>query len=304
LLEGPGGYETTRRAPLARVADFFAGRSTLQGIVARRILGRPAPTDPRLHRQLLSITESRIRPDGSVDGSLLATARAIEDLVALGETGPSLGRMLDWVAAQAGRPGAFGEGCTAARHPHRLCEHFLGGFFAAAAPTQRAAPATLPNGKVWRVESQARFAASCAALRATLRAGRTSDSATERHLDGFDYLLETWAAWDEHLAPELAFSALSALAFAPERWRKTTEALISIVAARQLPDGTWSKVDFFHGLEGLVSVPSAAVAPLLDRAVPGLESRQREDGSFGSVAPDERALIGLLVLGRGSFAAS
>ena len=282
-------------SPLDRLGRFFERRSTVPGWVARRRLDAAAPDDQLLHRQLVSVIEGRARPDGSIGGAAVPTIDAVTNLLHLGEIG-SVGPHLDWILGLANRPGAFGLGCTAARHPHRLCEHFLGGFFSPAPPTERAAPVAVPNGKVFRTESHARFAVSCLALAALVRGGRVQEPPVERHLDSFGYLLEEWDRWDEHLPPDLAFSALGALGPAPERWRPVTLGLVQVVGQHQLKDGTWPRVDFFHALAGLVAVPDAATLPLLARALPGLLNRQRDDGSFGSVAADERALIGLEVL--------
>jgi hypothetical protein len=281
--------------PLDRLRRFFERRSTVSGWVARRRLDAAAPDDELLHRQLVSVIEGRARPDGSFGGAAVPTIHAVTDLVLLGETG-SVAPHLDWILGLANQPGAFGLGCTAARHPHRLCEHFLGGFFSPAPPTERAAPVSVPNGKVFRTESHARFAISCLALAVLVRAGRVHEPPVERHLDSFGYLLEEWDRWGEHLPPDLAFSALGALGPAPERWRPVTLGLVQVVGKHQLKDGTWPRVDFFHALDGLVAVPDAATHPILDKTLPGLLTRQRDDGSFGSVAADERALIGLEVL--------
>jgi hypothetical protein len=281
--------------PIDRLHRFFERRSSVSGWVARRRLDAVAPDDELLHRQLVSVIEGRARPDGSIGGAAVPTIHAVTDLLQLGER-ESAGPYLDWLLGLANRPGAFGLGCTAARHPHRLCEHFLSGFFSPAPPTERAAPLTVPNGKAFRAESHARFAISCLALAVLVRAGRVHEPPVERHLDSFGYLLEEWDRWADHLPPDLAFSALGALGPAPERWRPITLALVQVVAKHQLKDGTWPRVDFFHALDGLVAVPADAVVPVLARTVPALLTRQRDDGSFGSVAADQRARIGLDVL--------
>ena len=84
---------------------------------------------------------------------------------------PAIVRPLAWLLDLQDRPGSFHDGCDRARHARQLCQHYLAGFFAPAPPAQRLAPVTLPTGKVFRVESAARFAISCLALRAVLRAG-------------------------------------------------------------------------------------------------------------------------------------
>jgi len=265
--------------------------------VARRSFGRAFVSDAVLREQLIGSVAATVRPDGKAS-DFSATALAVLDLVDLEAPAARIQPPLDWLMAQANRPGAFGEGCTAARHAHRVCEHFVGGFFSPAPPSQRAAPVSMPNGKVYRVESQARFAASCLALTGALRAGRTHEPAVQRHLDSFTNLQLEWQSWGEFLVPDLAFNAIAALSAAPERWRPTLEGLVRLAGNQQLPDGTWPKADFFNALDGLCRVDHPLVGPILVRALPGLLQRQRDDGSFGNVAADERALIGLRVLER------
>lgn len=226
----------------------------------------------------------------------MPTIWALKELVELEAPEWVVARPLGWVLSLQGKPGAFSDGCTAARHARRVCEHFLNGFFAPAPPTQRVAPMTIPNGKVYRAESQIRFALSCLALEASVTAGRVHDVGIGRHLDSFEHLLGEWALWSDQLAPDLGLAALGALSAAPDRWSTTVDRLVSVVAMNQLPDGTWPRADFFNALEALAKVRRAAVEPVLGRAVPALLQRQRDDGSFGSVAQDERALIALRVL--------
>lgn len=280
---------------LDRLAGFFGRRNTRQAWVARTLTGSTFGSDASLREQLVrSAAASLVSP--AVAGSPVRTVAVVEELIDLGADHVALAPGLDRLLQLTGGPGAFGEGCTAARHAHRVCEHFLGGFFAVAAPTLRAAPAALPNGRVYRVESQARFALSCWMLEVVLRGGRVADPAVQRHLDSFQHLVAEWEAWTDFLVPDLAFSALGALAAAPERWQPTLESVVRIVANHQLPDGTWPRVDFFNALAGLARVGHPLTPAILERALPGLLQRQRDDGSFGNVAPDDRALIGLRIL--------
>ena len=265
--------------------------------MARRSFGRAFASDAVLREQLIGSVAATIRADGSA-ADFPATALAVLDLIDLDAPSSRIQSSLDWLIAQANRPGAFGEGCTAARHAHRVCEHAVGGFFSPAPPSQRAAPASMPNGKVYRVESQARFAASCLALTAVLRAGRAHEPAVQRHLDSFSNLQLEWETWGDFLVPDLAFNAIAALAVAPERWQPTLEAMVRLAGNQQLHDGTWPRVDFFNALDGLCRANHPLVGPILEQALPGLLQRQRDDGSFGNVAADERALVGLRVLER------
>jgi hypothetical protein len=224
------------------------------------------------------------------------TAVTAIELDHLGDRSRERERLAGWLLSRQRVPGAFPEGCTAARHQHRGCEHFLEGFFSPAPPTHRVAPITVPNGREYRSESQARFVASCLALEAVVRAGRAGEPLVERHLASFGSLVDEWAAWGDYLVPDLAFAAIAALASAGPAGAATLEPLVALVVERQQADGTWPQVDLFNALDGLSRVDPKLSRPALARAAPTLLRRQRDDGSFGSYAADERALIALRVL--------
>jgi hypothetical protein len=297
----------TIATPLGRLAGYFARRANRPGWVARGLLGHRDGGDATLRDHLIAAVIGSVRPDGSCraggsgggaggGGLALPTISAVKELLELEAGEDRYGRSLDWIMALQGKAGAFSDGCTASRHPRRICEHFLDGFFSPGPPTQRVAPMTLPNGKLYRAESQARFVISCLALETAVRAGRVHEVQVGRHLDSFEHLLGEWALWSDRLAPDLGLAALGALSSAPDRWGTTVDRLVRVVALNQLPDGTWPRVDFFNALDALAKVRRAVVVPVLLRALPALLQRQREDGSFGSAAQDERALIGLRVL--------
>lgn len=206
------------------------------------------------------------------------------------------GRLMDKVIALQGRPGAFGQGCSRTRHAHRVCEHFLSGFFSPAPPEQRVAPVMLPNGKVFRAEPAARFALSCLALRVALRGGHQSRPAVERHLVGLRQLQEQWSDWNGYFAGDMIVAGIQALAWGPQSRRDLRPRLTSLITARQERDGTWHQADFFHTLEALLALGTAEAREAVRRAVPALLHRQRLDGSFGATAQQERALIGLRAL--------
>jgi hypothetical protein len=293
----------TAPAALSRLGEFVAARSSRASVLARSVMGLTEPGDRVLRRQLLTGMAGQAGTDGSVRGSLVATASAVLELASLGQPEAERVRMIDWLATRQGAPGAYHEGCTVARHQHRACEHFLDGFFAAAPPARRAAPVALANGKEFRVESQARFAASCLALEAMLRSGRKDAPKVERHLDSFVALVDEWTEESDYFSVDLMFSEVPRLASAPLRWRPALDAVLDLLAARQQADGTWPGAEFFHALDALSRIEAAAGRPFLARALETLLRRQREDGSFGSVAEDERALIAartLIAVGRGS----
>jgi hypothetical protein len=280
---------------IERLVLFFASAPTRQGILARRCLGRVSDQDEMLVRRLVGEMEREIRSDGSVTGSVVPTIWRAHELLDLDDQvgNASCRRVVGWVLALQGKPGAFSQGCSATRHIHRVCEHFISGFFSPAPPEQRLAPVMLPNGKVFRAEPAARFAISCLALRAVLRVRLQDRSATERHLLSLLQLQEQWTGWNGYFAGDAIVAGIHALALAPGIRPELLSRLSSIIAAQQNEDGTWTHADLFHTLEALLALGTAEARDSVRRAVPALLSRQRVDGSFGSTAQQERALIAL-----------
>ena len=142
---------------IKRLALYFASESTRQAFLARQALGRPLPGDPQLAGRLRQELAAGIRADGTVAGGAVQTIWRVHELLDLGqpEDSSAVTRSLAWLFAQQDLPGAFHDGCDRIRHARRLCQHYVGGFFSPAPPTQRLAPVTLPNGKVYRVEGPA-----------------------------------------------------------------------------------------------------------------------------------------------------
>ena len=166
---------------IARLQAYFASASTRQGILARRLLGKPSADDSQLAKELVRRLIGEIRADGSLGGAFVSTAWAIVELHDLGGDLAAATRLSEWLLARQDAPGRFGEGCTPPRHAGRTCEHFMSGFFAVAPATERVSPLTLPTGKVIRSEGTARFAASCLALRAAILAGQGSQAGVQAH---------------------------------------------------------------------------------------------------------------------------
>jgi hypothetical protein len=285
-------------AALARLEEFFAPRSSRAAILARAALGRPAPGDDEARAAIVAGLQKGLRSDGSVGGAALPTIwRAIE-LMELGHSGqePGTARLVTWVLALAGQPGAFGEGCHPARHEQKACDHYLAGFLAPAPATERLAPITLPCGKTFRAEAQARFAVSCLGLRAVLLAGLAGRAAVKQHLTSLSLLAEVWDDWGGYWAPDLVVSALAPLAISPPVHRGATLRTAAFIAANQQADGTWKNADFFHTLESLLAADTPPARKAVARAVPALIAMQRKDGAFGATAQEERAWIGLQTL--------
>lgn len=279
---------------IERLSLYFADLPTRQGILARRALARPAPGDEALTRRLLETMRKETRLDGSVTGAVVPTIWRAHEFMDLGYRGDetSCARIMGWILDLQRKPGAFNQGCNPTRHAHGVCEHFISGFFSPAPPDQRLAPVMLPNGKVFRAEPAARFAISCLALRAVLRA-RFDGTTIEQHMLSLIQLHERWTDWDGYFAADVIVAGVHALAFVPPPHRGILSRLAALVAARQAADGSWPNADLFHTLEALRALGTGEARAAVRQAVPALLSRQRADGSFGSTAQQERALIAL-----------
>jgi hypothetical protein len=273
---------------------YFAELPTRQGVLARRALRRPAPGDEALTRRLLEQMRNETRLDGSVTGAVVPTIWRAHEFMDLGYRGDetSCARIMGWILQLQRKPGAFSQGCNPVRHANRVCEHFISGFFSPAPPEHRLAPVMLPNGKVFRAESAARFAVSCLALRAVLRA-RFDGATIDQHVLSLIQLHESWTDWNGYFAADAIIAGVHALAFVPEPHRAILSPLATLVAARQAADGSWPNADLFHTLDALVALGTAEARAAVRQAVPALLSRQRADGSFGSTAQQERAWIAL-----------
>ncbi|MFL5515452.1 MAG: hypothetical protein ACJ8DJ_04800 [Gemmatimonadales bacterium] len=288
----------TTGTPIERLALYFSATRTRQGILARAALGTPEPGDAALSDELARAMSAELRADGSVGGGAVPTIWRAHELLDLGR-GPddrAVVRLVGWLTERQGKPGAYGQGCDKARHAQRLCEHYLVGFYAPAPPTERLAPITLPNGKVFRSEPAARFAISCLGLRASLRAGVRHTPGVVQHLDSLTVLAAQWMSWTGFFAPDMMVAGLHALALAGPAYRETVVTLVDLVAAHQRPDGEWPAADIFPTLEALVATGLPAALAVVRRAVPAVAGRQRVDGSLGPTAQQERALIGLRAL--------
>ncbi|MDF3054022.1 MAG: hypothetical protein K0S19_2127 [Geminicoccaceae bacterium] len=177
-----------------RLVLFFASAPTRQGVLARRSLRRPAPDDAVIVQRLIGQMLSQ--SSEGMPGPVVSTIWRAHELMDLGCSGNQEGchRIIEWMLTLQGGPGAFHQGCSRTRHTHHICEHFISGFFAPAPPEQRLAPIMLPNGKVFRAEPAARFAISCLAFRAAVRAEQGARPQVKRHLTSLLQL-------QEHLQP-------------------------------------------------------------------------------------------------------
>jgi hypothetical protein len=264
-------------------------------VLARRALGQPAPDDEALVRRLVDNLQSEARRDGGITGAVVPMIWRAHEFMDLGCGGDEAGcgRVMEWVLELQEKPGAFNHGCSRTRHAHRVCEHFISGFFSPAPPEQRLAPVMFPNGKVFRAEPAARFAISCLALRAALRGRLGARPSVERHTASLIQLQEQWKDWNGYFAADAIVAGIHALAFVSHPHRELLSRLASVIAAHQAEDGSWPHADLFHTLEALLALRTLEALAAVRRAVPALLARQRWDGSFGSTAQQERALIAL-----------
>jgi hypothetical protein len=283
---------------IERLALYFDKAETRQGLLARQALGRPSAADESLAARLRRELAQGLRPDGTVSGGAVPTIWRVHELLDLGEPedSPSVIRPLTWLLDLQDRPGTFHDGCDRVRHARRLCQHFLAGFFAPAPPVQRLAPVTLPTGKVFRVEPAARFAISCLGLRAALRAGYGDRPAVKRHVQSLLRISEQWTEWSGYFAPDTIVAGLHALAQAGPACGDVVRRLVGILTAYQGIEGDWPRADFFQVLDALQAAGTPEARVTVRRATTALAARQRADGTFGTTAQQERALIGLRAL--------
>lgn len=281
-----------------RLTLYFATGTTRQAYLARQALGRPLPGDPRLAERLRQELAAGVRADGSVSGGAVPTIWRIHELLDLGyaEDSSAVTRLLARVLDLQDRPGAFHDGCDRVRHGRRLCQHYIAGFFAPAPPTERLAPVTLPTGKVFRVEASARFAISCLALRAALRAGYEERPAIRRHLQSLAQISEQWTEWNGYFAPDVIVAGLHALAAGSGDYRPVVRRLVDLVTANQGIEGDWPSADLFQVLDALRAADTPEAQVTARRATTALVTRQRADGTFSANAQQERALLGLRAL--------
>ena len=271
-----GGAAGPFAAELGGVAAFFASRETLHGVVARRLLGHPSPGDRELADHLIRERRRRSRLDGSLGGSLVATAQALWELLELGaeRTNAGVVRLGGFLLAQQDRPGRWSDDGIAGD-----------GFFSPGPRPTGIAPLTLPSGTVFTHEEDARFVASCLTLRAVLRAGHENRAPVVAHLESLLRL--------RVLEPHLAFVVLAALGMAPPAYWTRIDALVAEAARHQRDDGSWPDVTAFHAVELLLTVPTRAARLLIARAAPFIASRQVASGAFD---PSESEAIALTAL--------
>jgi len=269
----------TLAAALDRSRAFFRDRETRAGIVARRVLRIPRPADAELTDHLLRERRRRSTMDGSIGHSLVETARAAWEMLELGAPADNAGvvRMIGYLLKQQDAPGRWSEDGMAGD-----------GFFSPAPPGETIAPLVLPSGTRFDDEDDARFVASCLALRTVLRAGHDRRASVRTHVERLLAL--------RVLDPHLAFVAVGALGMAGPDYRNRLEPLLAVVRETQRDDGSWPEVTVFHAVDLLSSVPLADARACLKRAAPFIVSQQTPAGAFDATASEDIALIAVRVL--------
>jgi hypothetical protein len=279
------------------LATFFDPRQTRAGVVARRLLGIAHADDERLADHLIRERRSATRLDGSIDGSLQATAWSAWELLRLGCTRGHTGldRMVGFLVSRQDQPGRFGEGCSQRRHEIGTCNHFVSGFFSPGSRDDAIAPLVLPTQAVIVSEIAARFAVSCFALRTVLFAGEDRRDAVRRHVESLLVLAERWRNRETEFPNtiDVMFCAQGALGLSPPEYAERAQRLTERIAEMQSADGSWEGTSLFHAVEGLLNVRNEPARAAIARAIPRLLAGQLPSGAFDPSEDEELALIAL-----------
>lgn len=283
----------TLQDAIDRARDRLAERSDFHGYLSRRDTGRGAP---ELARHLRGDLLARQGPEGSWDeGDLAESAEGLWRLLDLGLTGESsvVIRALDWLYARRDDDGAFGSGCTPARHEQGICEHFISGFFSPG-PADEPQEVVLGNGQAVTSDTGARLLASERALRSALRAS-PGDPRAANSISGLRGL-PIYLEYGGSFTPAVLVGAIQALTWTRGTVCAELHAGLELLGEAQAKDGTWPNVEFFFVLETLLEVKHPAAFAMLKRAVPRLLETQHKNGAWGRRHQAVQSLIALQVL--------
>ncbi|MEE8135380.1 MAG: hypothetical protein V3T56_09995 [Gemmatimonadales bacterium] len=287
-------------AALERARAFFADRSTRPAVLARGMMAKPLSGDVVLCEHLIRERRRKTRMDGSIHGSLIETTRTLAELLDLGcpHDHAAVVRTSGYVLARQNAPGHFGEGCEPNRHKVGECRHALRGFFSPAPRDDEFEPSRFPTGVVVEHEDDARFAASCYALRVVLRMREDRRAAVREHIESLVGLESLWDMTGDRWDSNLRVFALAALGIAPHPHRAQTEPCAKAFIAMQADDGTWHATNHVHALDALLGFAMPEAIQAMRRAIPPLLARQQSDGSFSPDGDEEVTLIAMRVLTR------
>jgi hypothetical protein len=289
---------TERSVARARLAEYFHDRKTRAGVLARRLLGTPAPDDAVLSEHLIRERRLQTRIDGSMDAGLVPTAWGAWELLQLEAPTDQAGvvRTVGFLLGRQEQPGrVFGEGCRPYMHERRLCSHYVGGFFSAAPEEHPVAPLTFPSGVVVSDERGARFAASCFTLRTVMRAGEDRREGVRRHVASLLDMDGLWSWEDDAWSADARLFGFGAIASAPLDLRDRAARAMAGVLERQEPDGSWPGADLFHALDMVLQGPTPDARAAVARAAPPA-CRLLGDEALEDAGGEERALIALRAL--------
>lgn len=276
-----GPAELTPRAvqdAVDRARGWLAERRDLYGYFSRRDSGRGAP---ELAGHLRGDLRAKQGPDGSwQEGDLGVSVEALWRLLDLGQPGdsPVVGKALDWLYSRRDVDGAYGSGCTPARHEARLCQHYIAGFFSPGG-TDEPQEITLDNGQTVNSDAGARLLMSERALRAALRA-RPHDPRAGASVSGLRSL-PVYLEYGGNYTPAVLVGALQALAWHPCVRSAELEAGLESLSKAQEQDGTWPNVEFFFVLETLLEVKHPVSEQLIMKAALKLLETQHKYGAWG-----------------------
>jgi hypothetical protein len=99
-----------------------------------------------------------------------------------------------------------------------------------------------------------------------------------------------------YFSPDTIVAGLHALAVAGPRYRGIVDRLVGLITTNQGVEGEWPAADLFQVLDALLAAGTLEAQVTVRRSATALTARQRLDGTFGTMAQQERALIGLRAL--------
>ncbi len=235
---------------------------------------------PELAAHLRGDLLARQVAKGSWGDDLVVSSEALWQLFDLGlrEDSSAVVRGVDWLYGRRNVAGAYGEGCTPARHEQRACEHYLSGFFSPG-PADEPQELTLPNGQSVTSDSGARLVASERALRTILRVN-PSDPRANASVAGLRSL-PLYMDYGGTFTPAVLVGAVQALAWISNGQPAEAKAGLKTLSANQAADGTLPNVELSFVLEMLLEVRVPLAIQMMERAVPRLLDSQHKYGAWG-----------------------
>jgi hypothetical protein len=106
ILAGNLNETTVPVEILGRAEEYWRDRVSLEAVIARRVLGRPGPTDEEQCGLMVARILTGQRADGSIGDSVVTTAKAMEELLDLGASPrrEELTRAAEWLLDRSESP--------------------------------------------------------------------------------------------------------------------------------------------------------------------------------------------------------